>query len=124
MNEVTEQERLDRQQELMDMNRVKEIYNDALFSLMNAAMPIQIKIKRRDALRISASIIQENHGKIIGNILIYVFAVESGNSPSNYLANMYIDSGKDSIEICSNVVVKYYELPAILEKSCKVELVE
>jgi hypothetical protein len=115
MNEIQEQERL-------DMARVKEIYDDALAAIVSPAMPILIHIKRSDALRLPARIIQEHRDKILHDIAISVYAIESGKSPSNYLASLYIDSGNESIVICEEYVIKHYELPGLLEKSYKVEI--
>jgi len=101
--------------------RAKEIYNTALSQLMTGAIPVLIFLKEKEAKRISANIIQSNLDKITGDVLVYVFAIDSGSEPSDYLANLYLDKESDTKILCKQHVVRYWELPSLLEKSYKVD---
>ena len=114
-------------QERANVVRMKEIYDAALAQLMTGALPVDIFIKYDKVKHISSLIIQDNLDMITSDIIIYVFAIESGKEPSNYLANIYVKSSiGDSKpfkanEIATNFVIKHYELPTLLEKSYKVK---
>jgi hypothetical protein len=109
-------------QEREDMRRVKEIYDTALSQLMTGSMPILIHIKEAEVKRLSASIIQRNLSMISGDIIVYVFAIESGKEQSNYLAGLYHNNYNAGISVIDEQrIINYYELPNILEKSYKVE---
>lgn len=101
-----------------DVARIREIYDDALASLMTASMPIEIHINRKELAGLTPSIIAKNIQTLDDDIVIYIFAIESGKSPSNYLANLH--TGSRCVE--NATVIKHHELPTLLEKSYKITL--
>jgi hypothetical protein len=107
-------------QERQDNERVKEIYDTALAQLMTGSMPIIIHIRQKEASRLSAAIIQQNL-PIDNDIIIYVYAIDSGTSPSDYLAGLYSETDNEIKLVEEQRIVRYFELPSILEKSYKVD---
>lgn len=109
-------------QERQDNERIKEIYDTALSQLMTGSIPIKIRIRRREANRLSAAIIQQNL-PINSDIIVYVYAISAGVSPSNYLANLYSDETNGTNKLIDEqVAIRHFELPSILEKSYKVDI--
>lgn len=100
--------------------RVKEIYDTALAKLITGSMPIIIHIRQKEASRLSAAIIQQNL-PIDNDIIVHVYAINSDTSPSDYLASLYSEVGNEIKLVEEQRIVRYFELPSILEKSYKVE---
>lgn len=102
-----------------DNRRAKEIYDTALAQLMTGCMPVLIHIRQQEARRLSAAIIQQN-APVESDVIVYIYAINSGVSPSDYLAGLYSEADDEIKLIEEQRIVRYFELPSLLEKSYKV----